>query len=101
MVRYFEHYRVASLALDDPRVSPLRATDFGGLPPTRIHTAEFDPLKDEAELYAESLLRAGVDACVTVHAGMIHHFYGLGDVIPYARKALTQIGAEIREALSQ
>jgi hypothetical protein len=30
---------------------------------------------------------------------MIHLFYGLGAVIPYARTAFEQIGVEIREAL--
>ncbi|HLJ72432.1 MAG TPA: alpha/beta hydrolase [Roseiarcus sp.] len=100
MVRYFEHYQAEGLAPDDPRVSPLRAADFSGLPPTRIHAAEYDPLKDEAALYAERLAEAGVDVRLTVHQGMIHHFYGLGDVIPYAGAALKTIGAEIREALS-
>ncbi|HLH48529.1 MAG TPA: alpha/beta hydrolase, partial [Roseiarcus sp.] len=96
MARYFEHYRIAGLAPDDPRVSPLRAADFGGLPPTRIHAAEYDPLRDEAALYAERLAEAGVGVRLTVHQGMIHHFYGLGDVIPYAAAALKAIGAEIR-----
>jgi acetyl esterase/lipase len=100
MVSYFEHYRVTGLAPDDPRVSPLRAADFRNLPPTRIHVGEFDPLKDEAVLYAERLNADGVDARLTVHQGMIHHFYGLGDVIPYAATALKAIGAELREALS-
>jgi acetyl esterase/lipase len=100
MASYFERYRIAGLAPDDPRVSPLRAADFHGLPRTRIHVGEFDPLKDEAALYAERLAAAGVDARLTVHRGMIHHFYGLGDAIPYARTALEAIGAEIREALS-
>lgn len=100
MACYFEHYRIAGRAPDNPRVSPLRAADFSGLPPTRIHAAEYDPLKDEAALYAERLAEAGVDARLTVHQGMIHHFYGLGDVIPHAAAALNAIGAEIREALA-
>jgi acetyl esterase len=100
MRRYFEEYRIAELEPDDPRVSPVRAAEFRGLPSTRIHAAEYDPLKDEAALYAERLVKDGVDARLIVHEGMIHHFYGLGDVIPYARIALSQIGVEIREALS-
>jgi hypothetical protein len=31
---------------------------------------------------------------------MIHLFYGLGAVIPYARTAFAQIGEEIRTALA-
>jgi acetyl esterase len=100
MVRYFDCYRSDGLQPEDPRVSPVRAADFSGLPPTRVHVAEYDPLKDEASLYVEQLAKAGVDARLTVHPGMIHHFYGLGDVIPYAREALKMIGADIREAFS-
>jgi acetyl esterase len=99
MARYFEFYRIDGLEPDDPRASPVRAADLAGLPMTRIHTAEFDPLRDEAILYGELLSQAGVDARVTVHPGMIHHFYGLSAIIPYARVGLVAIGADIREAL--
>jgi acetyl esterase/lipase len=34
---------------NDPRLSPLRVADFSGLPQAHIHTAEFDPLRDEGE----------------------------------------------------
>ena len=39
----------------DPRISPLRAADLAGVPPTIIHTAEFDPLRDEGRDYFERL----------------------------------------------
>ncbi|MBV9222260.1 MAG: alpha/beta hydrolase [Methylobacteriaceae bacterium] len=80
----------------DPRISPLRAPDLGGLPPAFIHTAECDPLCDEGKAYADKLTSAGVAVRHTCHAGMVHLFYALGSVIPYARVALTQIGEEIR-----
>jgi acetyl esterase len=100
MVRYWEHYRVDGLGPDDPRVSPLRANDFRDLPPALIHTAQYDPLCDEGALYAVELARAGVKVRHCQHPGMIHHFYGLGGVIPYAATALAMIGAEIREAFA-
>ena len=100
MIRYWEHYRVAGLDPDDPRVSPLRASDFRDLPPALIHTAEYDPLCDEGALYAVELARAGVKVRHCQHPGMIHHFYGLGGAIPYAATALAAIGAEIREAFA-
>jgi acetyl esterase/lipase len=100
MERYFDFYRIAGLGPDDPSVSPLRAPELRGLPPTRIHAAEYDPLRDEAKLYAERLSKEGVDTRITVHQGAIHHFYGLGDAIAYAREALKAIGADIREVLS-
>lgn len=100
MVLYFQHYRIDGLDPDDPLVSPLRADDFHDLPPARIHTAEYDPLQDEAALYAERLALAGVDVRLRRHPGMIHHFYGLSGAIPYAKIGLAAIGADIREALA-
>jgi acetyl esterase/lipase len=78
----------------------LRALDVAGLPRTLIHTAEFDPLRDEGREYFERLTRAQCEVSYTCHLGMIHLFYGLGTVIPYARTALERIGGEIRAALA-
>ena len=100
MIRYWENYRVEGLDPDDPMVSPLRASDFRNLPPALIHTAEYDPLCDEGALYAIELARAGVAVRHCQHAGMIHHFYGLGGAIPYAASAWAAIGAEIRAAFA-
>jgi acetyl esterase/lipase len=84
----------------DPRLSPLRAADLSGVPPTIIHTAEFDPLRDEGREYFERLAHTGKGLSYTCHAGMIHLFYGLGAVIPHGRTALESIGREIRAALA-
>jgi len=84
----------------DPKVSPLLADDLTGLPRTIIHTAEFDPLRDEGREYSERLARANIEVAYTCHPGMIHLFYGLGGVIPYARTAFKQIGEELRAALA-
>jgi len=94
------HYVPAGTDAANPRISPLRATDLAGLPRTIIHTAEFDPLRDEGRHYFERLAHSGVAVSYTCHAGMIHLFYGLGAVIPYARTAFAQIGGEIRAALA-
>lgn len=95
-----EHYLPAGIDPADPRISPLRAADVAGLPRTLIHTAEFDPLRDEGRDYFERLARTRAQVSYTCHPGMIHLFYGLGGVIPYARTALEQIGGEIRAALA-
>jgi acetyl esterase len=94
------HYAPPGTDPADPRISPLRADDVDGLPRTLIHTAEFDPLRDEGRDYVERLVRAHVEVSYTCHPGMIHLFYGLGAVIPYARTAFEQIGGEIRAALA-
>jgi acetyl esterase/lipase len=94
------HYAPKGMDPANPRISPLRADDVSGLPRTLIHTAEFDPLRDEGRDYCERLTRAHSLVSYTCHPGMIHLFYGLGAVIPYARTAFEQIGGEIRAALA-
>jgi acetyl esterase/lipase len=84
----------------DARISPLRADSLGGLPPAMIHTAEYDPLRDEGAAYADRLRLAGIAVRQTCHPGMIHMFYALGGLVPRARVALAQIGAEVRAALA-
>jgi acetyl esterase len=83
----------------DPRISPLCAEDLGRLPPTLIHTAEYDPLRDEGHAYAERLRACGVRTLYRCHPGMIHLFYGMRGLIPYAGAAFAQIGEDIRSLL--
>jgi acetyl esterase len=94
-----EHYCNPDDDLEDPRISPLRASDLAGLPAAHIHTAEFDPLRDEGQAYAERLEQAAVKVRYTCHLGMIHHFIGMADVVPYARAAVRAIGGAVKEAL--
>jgi acetyl esterase len=96
-----KHYCSPEADLRDPRISPLRAVDFGGLPPAHIHTAEFDPLRDEGKAYSEALKGAGVHVEFTCHQGMIHHFYCMGGAIPYARTAIKAAGMAIKRALAE
>ena len=98
MARYWDCYRVSGLAADDPRVAPLRDGDFTRLPPALVHVAEFDPLRDEGELYAAALIEAGVRAELIVHGGLIHHFYGLGGVIPAAQTAFMRVCDGLKQA---
>jgi acetyl esterase/lipase len=83
----------------DPRVAPLRAADLSRLPPAIVHTAEFDPFRDEGAAYAQALGAAGVAARYVCHAGLIHHYYGMAGGIPAARQAVRQSAQELRELL--
>ncbi|MFJ9122938.1 alpha/beta hydrolase [Streptomyces sp. NPDC102340] len=58
----------------DPLVSPIKREDLSGLPPALVVTAEFDPMRDEGELYGRRLREAGVAATVSRYEGAGHGF---------------------------
>ena len=49
---------------------------------------------------AHRLREAGVKITYRCHFGMIHLFYGMGALIPYAATAYRQMGADIRSMLA-
>ncbi len=85
--------------LADPRISPLRAFHVAGLPMAIIHTAEYDPMRDEGNAYARKLLAAGVVVEHVCHPGMIHNFHAMGALLPQAQLVLSQIGEQVRRAV--
>lgn len=51
---------------------PLQSADLSGLPPAYITSAHFDPLRDDAALYAQRLIAAGVNVTYRDEPQMIH-----------------------------
>jgi acetyl esterase/lipase len=82
---FWNHYVPSEADADNPLVSPLRAADLSGLPPAFIATAEFDPLRDDGEMYAERLAEAGVPVLLKRYDGMIHGFYWMLGALDQAR----------------
>ena len=81
---------------DDPRISPLRAQDLRGLPPTLVVLAGDDPLHDEGLLYAERLTAAGVATEVADFLEMVHGFFSLTDSLDAAAEAQARVAAALR-----
>jgi len=92
------HYLPKKEDWGDPYASPLLAQDHGNLPPALIITAQFDPLRDEGEAYAEKLRQAKVPVKLYRYDGMIHGFVSFPEIFRQARDALDRIAAEVNTA---
>ena len=66
----WRHYLGSAPA--SPYAAPARASDLSGLPPAYITTAEFDPNRDEALVYAQRLMEAGVPIELHQWRGTFH-----------------------------
>jgi acetyl esterase/lipase len=82
----------------NPYCCPGVAKDLSGLAPALIVTAEYDPLRDEAEEYAARLKRAGVAARCTRYEGVTHAFTGMAPVLDKGRQSILEAAAAMREA---
>ncbi|MFM0076065.1 alpha/beta hydrolase [Paraburkholderia sediminicola] len=100
MMRWFkDQYFAEDSDRTDPLASPLAAADLTGVASATIISAEYDPLRDEAEHYAARLAQAGV---LTTHLrwpGQMHGFASLLGALDAADHALTMAAQILRHAL--
>jgi acetyl esterase len=85
---------------DDPRVSPIKRADLSGLAAALIITAEYDPLRDEGELYGQRLKDAGVSTTVSRYAGAGHGFVEHFSWLPEYHRAFTETKEFLQRAPS-
>jgi acetyl esterase len=71
-----------------------------GLAPALVHTAGFDPLRDEGEAYADRLRAAGVETDLTRFDDQIHGFFNIVGVGRTSRAANRRIARALASALS-
>jgi acetyl esterase len=82
----WHHYLGDAAGGDDvpAYAAPGRATDLSGLPPAYVHTAQFDPLRDEGIAYAQRLLSEGISTELHSSPGTFHG----SDMVPEAAISL-------------
>ncbi len=99
MMRWFwGHYLESEDVGSDALASPLLVQDASGLPPTFVVTAEFDPLRDEGEAYAEVLREAGNHVTVKRYEGQIHGFVTRCGIMDVGKQAIEDAAAQTRMA---
>jgi acetyl esterase/lipase len=83
--------------LADPRLAPLRADNLAALPAAIVVTAEFDPLRDDGDAYAEALAAAGVPTEHIRARGHIHRSLTLVDVVISGAPVRARIAKALRQ----
>jgi acetyl esterase len=99
MIWFWQKYLPVNTRLDNPEICPLRASNLRGMPPTLLITAEYDPLRDEGEAYAQRLKASGVPTTVTRYEGMLHGFIMHFPVMAQGKKCLKQVANFLRTHL--
>ena len=74
VVWFLQHYLRDDADARNPYALPSQAQSLAGLPPALVITAEFDPLRDEGEEYAQRMHADGVAVTLIRYDGMIHGF---------------------------
>jgi cation diffusion facilitator CzcD-associated flavoprotein CzcO/acetyl esterase/lipase len=92
LMEWFWDYYADPADRKDPKASPLLG-DLSNLPPALVVTAQFDPLRDEGEAYAEALNAAGVPARHLRARGHTHTSVSMVDVV--------LSGADIRAQMAE
>jgi acetyl esterase/lipase len=98
MIWFLNHYLSGEEDTKHPYAFPLKAEDLSGLAPAMVITAEFDPLRDEGEMYALQMQKAGVEVTTTRYHGTIHGFISLAAMIDLGKQALADAAAGLRSA---
>jgi acetyl esterase len=96
MIWFWDHYVRSPRDGVHPHAAPLRATTLAGLPRALVVTAEYDPLRDEGEYYAEAMHKNGVPVEMKRWDGVNHGFFNLPGIVDKATQAVDEACARAR-----
>ena len=93
---FWGHYLADPKDAADPHATPIHAKVLAGLPPALVITAQYDPLRDEAEAYGEQLRREGVPVEIRRWNGMNHGFFFVPGLVDRSGLAIDEACAWVR-----
>jgi acetyl esterase len=100
MLKGYGEYLPESTNPRHPLASPLWSPTLAGLPPALILTAEYDPLRDEGERFAELLQESGVEVLLKRYDGAIHGIIQMAGLWEVGRMAITDVADYLRTKLN-
>ncbi|MDF1609458.1 alpha/beta hydrolase [Hoeflea sp. YIM 152468] len=83
-------------AHDDPSFTPLAASEFAGLPPTLVLTAECDPLSGDGPDYCARLVQDGSKAICIEEQGLVHGYLRARHSVSRARDSFARMVSGIK-----
>ncbi|WP_088105296.1 alpha/beta hydrolase [Halalkalibacter urbisdiaboli] len=98
MQRAREAYTPDESMWNSPYTSPLEAEHLYQLPPALVITAEFDPLRDEGEAYAQRLTEYNIPVKTIRYNGVMHGFISFYEVMYRGNHGLSQTAAFLNKA---
>ena len=102
MMKWFwDHYAPNEADRKNVDASPLHAEDLSGLPPAVVVTAEYDILREESEVYADALRKAGVPVTFKQFDRQMHNFFAMPGLLPAQAKAIDYVGDQIDQHLGR
>jgi len=97
---FWAHYLRDPSEGTNPHASPMRAADLSSLPPALVITAEYDPLRDEGEIYANKLRTAGVPTALSRYDGVNHGFMFWVGIVDKADAAMNEACEWLRDVFA-
>jgi acetyl esterase len=97
---FWLHYLGGGAGENSPLATVLQTPDIEGVAPATVITAEYDPLRDEGNAYAEKLKAAGVAVDAATAPGMIHGFFSMFEIVPDAHPWIDRAGANLKVAFA-
>lgn len=88
---YMALYAGGEENLKNPYLAPILMEDLSGQPETLVITAQYDPLRDEGEAYAERLRAAGSQVYLYRMADALHGFFSLEPHFSHVKRAYALI----------